>query len=647
MLDNENNNENNQIIRGNPSFFIHDESESFSFISNEENKESLDESIINDKKEIDINNLKMGKKILCPEKNCFSNTIISIEPNFLTVNSNCGKHIKTNDIFNYVDLAGIKKDGKEQCNYCKKDYKKLKNENSQLYQINSQKNICENCKKSHINEIKENNLIDFEIKDYICNCSKEGKKYIDYCFKCCKNLCILCSNKHKDHDKNKLNLIGKEKKKDLKKKLKEQKDNLKAFNDIMNDWIKRAIENINKFKKKLELYIEINETIIKQYNSSKTFYKAIKNIEYINFEFDSFVMNIIKSKDDYQKQNDLVCKFLNEKSVNYMNINIKEENFNSIKEKKEKAYRFNWPVKNICELKKEELLIVDINNIDNNNEELFIYKKPFDFNQVYMSKNEDREILSLSELKNGQLLIVQINQFQIIEISNEEKSIKTVQIQNINEQGYSFKEIIQLKIGILVSLSIHPDNANIINFWKKNLMTGKYEIIKRKESNKNVISMVEIDKYYFLALNKNNQLILYNSRTFNEIILDNFTINNIEFIKMVKIGKGKYLFAYNNLIILYNLYTYNVNIIKTEKIIDLCKVNNSDIYCLASFYERNNNFHGIYLIKCDSIGNSFNILKFPDVLHTNIINCIYQLSNGDIISGSSDTNVKIFRLEEN
>ena len=98
-----------------------------------------------------------------------------------------------------------------------------------------------------------------------------------------------------------------------------------------------------------------------------------------------------------------------------------------------------------------------------------------------MSKNEDREILSLSELKNGQLLIVQINQFQIIEISNEEKSIKTVQIQNINEQGYSFKEIIQLKIGILVSLSIHPDNANIINFWKKNLMTGKYEIIKRKE----------------------------------------------------------------------------------------------------------------------------------------------------------------------
>ena len=39
--------------------------------------------------------------------------------------------------------------------------------------------------------------------------------------------------------------------------------------------------------------------------------------------------------------------------------------------------------------------------------------------------------------------------------------------------------------------------------------------------------------------------------------------------------------------------------------------------------------------------------KFPDNLHNDVISCIYQLDNGDIITGSSDKTIKIFELSTN
>jgi len=49
---------------------------------------------------------------------------------------------------------------------------------------------------------------------------KEKKKFIEYCITCKKNLCIMCSEKHKDHVKKKflkLDQLTKEKKKAIKK----------------------------------------------------------------------------------------------------------------------------------------------------------------------------------------------------------------------------------------------------------------------------------------------------------------------------------------------------------------------------------------------------------------------------------------------
>ena len=638
----------NDISKSRSSLFIHDESVFSSFFSNEENKQSLDASIISQKKQINFNELKIGSKIRCCEEKCFSNAIISIEPHFFQVNSDCGKHKKKMDIFSYVFSSGSLKDDQEQCNYCNKNYQDLKKGKLKLYKITCEKNICENCKKNHEKEISNHNLIDIEEKDYTCNCSKGGNKYINYCFDCQQNVCIKCIQNHKDHEEKKFSSIyqiGKEKINKLKKQLKGQKKALKDFNSIIEDWIKRTIEAFNKYKKKIELYIQINEKIIDNYNSSKRFYKAIKNIEYINFDLDNFILDINVSKNNYKAQNNLICRFLNDNIKNHMELSI-EENINDIQERNEENL-FNGPVKNICELKKEELVVVNINNKDNNNEELYIYKKETDFKEIYHSKIEEDEILCLSELKNGNLLIVQKNKFKIFNISKNSKSIINVQIEDISEKDYSFNEIFQLKNGYLISLLMHPNQNNKIFFWEKNLMTGKYEIIKRKENenSKNAISMIEIDKFCFLVLDVNNNIIIYNSNTFQDKKIGHFINVNKEFQKMVKIGEDGLLIAYKDLIILYNLYTFQVKREIIPTILDIINVPNSYIYFLATCYERNNNLNGIYLIKCNLIENYLQIKKLPNDFHTDIINCIYPLSNGDIISCSSDSKVKIFKLK--
>ena len=73
-------------------------------------------------------------------------------------------------------------------------------------------------------------------------------------------------------------------------------------------------------------------------------------------------------------------------------------------------------------------------------------------------------------------------------------------------------------------------------------------------------------------------------------------------------------------------------------------MSNSNFF-LASFNERNNK--GIYLISCYLDKKEVKCDKFPDNFHNDVINCIYQLDNGDIITGSSDKRIKIFELNTN
>ena len=442
---------------------------------NEENRIFLDSSIAS-ALDINLGNLEMGSKILCPEDDCFLNSIISINPYSLEIYSECrDEHKNKMDIFNYINKSGKSKEENQICDYCNKTFKNILKNNIILYKCSCGKNICQKCKEEKIKDnTNEHILVEFKEKDYTCLCNQAKKKYINYCFECGKNLCIYCSDNHKNHDKKKFSQIfqiGKEKINILKRKLQEQKNIIKKFNKILDDWIKRIIDNINKYRRKIELYAEINEKIINQYDSKKNFYESIKNIEYINFDFDDYVYDIIKSENNYRTLNNIICKFLNDNMRQIYEINFdKETELKNIEVRD--SNEFNGPVHHIYELKNEELLIINIRNQKNNNEELYIYKKAlqYKFNEIFNSFIEKEEILNLLELKNGNLLIVQRNQFKIIEISQKEKLINIIQTQNISEQDYTFKEIILLKNGNLVSLLINPNNQNKIIIWKKNLM---------------------------------------------------------------------------------------------------------------------------------------------------------------------------------
>ena len=269
--------------------------------NDEENRKTIDMSFLKEEK---VNEIKMGHKILCPKQNCYENCIIIIDPNSLGINYECGEHNNKNrmGIINFVQKSGISKEESEKCSNtkCSKTYKEIKEAKKKLYKCYCGQNFCEDCKNAHIKENENNkkghNMIDFEVKDYLCNCSAKRKKFINYCLICKKNLCILCSGEHKDHKKKKfgeLYQLSDEKKQKLQYRLEIQKKLITKFNMIIDDWLKRIKKTIDIYKQKLKLYNEINYTIFKQYNKNKNYYEAIKNIEYIRTDFDQNFMDLI------------------------------------------------------------------------------------------------------------------------------------------------------------------------------------------------------------------------------------------------------------------------------------------------------------------------------------------------------------------
>ena len=286
-------------------------------------------------------------------------------------------------------------------------------------------------------------MVDFKIKDYSCCCNEACKKYMWFCLDCKQNLCILCKDAHKEHKiKNfsKMYKLGKEEKKELKNKLKEQNEKIEKFKNIIDNWLKRITKIIDIYKKKLELYWEINNIILKKYDVKNNFYEEIKNIENLREDFDKNFMDLLKNENYFNKQNEIIFRLLNE---NYIKIykGKKEKEIFELEKLFEK--KLNGEVKNICELKKENLLIVNSIMQENKIEELNIYKKSENnlYNQLHFIKSvEGGTINNLSELRNGNLLISQEKSFKIVRIWEKEFSI----IQNQNLKGEDIIQIIEL-----------------------------------------------------------------------------------------------------------------------------------------------------------------------------------------------------------
>ena len=278
-INSDNESEENNNISNNSEvidFFLKEKEPSKSLIKEERisiEKEEEEEEQEQEEIEINLEEVQLGSKIICPEDNCFLNAIIDIEPITFKIRSICGEnHKKKMKILNFAAKAGKLKEEKESCFICNTTYKDLEEKKNKLYRCYCGKNICENCKKNHLKEkdLENHNMVEFSKKDYSCCCKKSNKKFICFCFDCNKNLCILCNEEHKGHiikNFNELFQLTKEEKKGMKKKLEKQKEKIDKIKIILDNWLIRTKKCLENYKKNLDLYWEINNIIFNKYNS--------------------------------------------------------------------------------------------------------------------------------------------------------------------------------------------------------------------------------------------------------------------------------------------------------------------------------------------------------------------------------------------
>lgn len=165
------------------------------------------------------------------------------------------------------------------------------NINQLLYCYSCDKVFCEKCKDKHL-IINKNNTNEHQIESFVLKknvCKKHLFKINQfYCNKCQKYICKECLDKyHNNH--NIINLyINNDK---IKEKLKsniERSENiniyqLKKFNNLINT-IRNNFNEISHYKKTI---VNIKKNIINNYENNHQLYNNVKNLAFIEKEFNN------------------------------------------------------------------------------------------------------------------------------------------------------------------------------------------------------------------------------------------------------------------------------------------------------------------------------------------------------------------------
>ena len=288
------------------------------------------------------------KDVICPV--CCDDALIKFD-NYKINLSDCKKGHKTTQIL-FKDFMNTQKLdlSKIICNNCK-----IVNKfnNSTFFEcFTCGQNLCSNCKSNHNNK---HDIINYEIKNYICHKHKE--KFSLYCEDCKNNICIKCENEHMNHSKLNYN--------NLTSNLRSAMDDLNSFKRIKDELcynietIKKQLDNV---VETIEIYYKIcYEYIHNNYRSNNINYEKIENInefiKYNNMLKNEFT-NIIKNVDIVDKFDRLmkIKNLMNNNKLNFIKseILIKDSDV-------DKDIR----IINSYEQIKRELKIEDKNNDDN------------------------------------------------------------------------------------------------------------------------------------------------------------------------------------------------------------------------------------------------------------------------------------------
>ena len=281
------------------------------------------EKNIKDKKEI----IK-SKEIICPK--CGEKAIININ-NYKIDVFGCKNEHKTENISFYdfeetqlIDESNIK------CNSCKVN-NKASAFDKKFFICNTCKiNLCPICKVKHD---KAHNIIDYSLKDYICELHNEI--YISYCKICKMNICPICSDSHDTkHETNNYKLPNKEKKI-------EQINELMKKIDILNIVKEQIIKEINYFIEYMKQYYNLCNYFINNYDNKNRNYEKIENMN-----------NIISS--DIVNDIDII---INEKTSLYDKFNKIIEINDIIKNKKIEENHKEPKIKSFGEQSKNKQII--------------------------------------------------------------------------------------------------------------------------------------------------------------------------------------------------------------------------------------------------------------------------------------------------
>ena len=130
-------------------------------------------------------------------------------------------------------------------------------------------NLCPLCKTIHD---KTHSIINYDNKDYICN--KHNESLIQYCNNCNIDMCLSCSNEHKNHKI----ILYQDKLIDIEK----LRNKMNEFNKIINKLKLNLDEIMNKIKhikENMDILYNINNNLLSNYEKNKNRnYKLLINL---------------------------------------------------------------------------------------------------------------------------------------------------------------------------------------------------------------------------------------------------------------------------------------------------------------------------------------------------------------------------------
>ena len=241
---------------------------------------SINSTIVNEN-----TNIKVSKDVICP----ICKEICKYEINDYQIilydckNGHITENIKLDEFKNkqIIDISQIK------CDKCKNKDKSNTFNNEMYICYECKMNLCPLCKSIHD---KTHSIINYDNKNFICN--KHNESYTEYCEDCNIDICLSCTNEHKNHK-----IISyKEKLIDINI----LRNKMNEFESVINKLKLNLEEIINKLKKIMDNFdniYNINNNILNNYNKNRN-YKLLLNINYMDTYIDTEINNI-KDKFSY------------------------------------------------------------------------------------------------------------------------------------------------------------------------------------------------------------------------------------------------------------------------------------------------------------------------------------------------------------